>query len=178
MSLMLKLLVEVHPLDSFGVTRLDFIHPETRALVKRMLVPDGQAGDFSLVVATPQEERDNKQQVREQRKVMRTSRKQERRVAEDIGGRTQPASGAMPHAKGDVRKLGRLRVEAKTTWAGSYRLTEEVLDKIAAHASYGEIPVVVVDFVDKKTNKVKRSVAVVPYEDWVKEVNGGTDIDQ
>ena len=74
--------------------------------------------------------------------------------------------------------MGRLRVEAKTTWAGSYRLTEAVLDKISAQASHGEIPVVVVDFVDKKTNKVRRSVVVVPYEDWVNEVNNGADINR
>lgn len=45
----------------------------------------------------------------------RRSRRQERLIAKDIGGKEQPASGASWSAKGDVRKTGDLRIEAKYT---------------------------------------------------------------
>ena len=65
------------------------------------------------------------------RRGKKTSQKQEVEVAEEFGGRTQPNSGAMAGAKGDVRKKGELRIEAKYTAAGSYSLKLEELEKIA-----------------------------------------------
>lgn len=103
-------------------------------------------------------------------RLKKVSAKQERRIASDVGGRAQPASGALPGAKSDVRKVGRLRVEAKFTYAKAYRLTMDVIDKIVGEAQGDELPGVVVDFMDKSSGRVLRTVVVVPYEDWLKEV--------
>lgn len=62
---------------------------------------------------------------------------QERSIAEDIGGRLQPGSGAPEFYKGDVRKAGDLRVEAKTTSKGSYSLKSSELEKIRNEALSG-----------------------------------------
>lgn len=62
---------------------------------------------------------------------------QERSIAEDIGGRVQPGSGAPEFYKGDVRKAGDLRVEAKTTSKGSYALKSRELEKIRNEALVG-----------------------------------------
>jgi len=48
-------------------------------------------------------------------KAQRRSRKQEQRIAEEIGGRTQPGSGNTWHSKSDVRAILDLRIEAKYT---------------------------------------------------------------
>jgi len=63
----------------------------------------------------------------------RQSRRQERRAAEDLGGRTTPASGATPHIKGDVQAPG-LKVECKTTSGLSYSLKRKELEKIQMEA--------------------------------------------
>lgn len=72
-----------------------------------------------------------KEQREEMNKYHRTrSQLQERRVAEDLGGRVQAASGAMPHAKGDVRVAGDVRVECKTTTRPTYILQLATIKKI------------------------------------------------
>jgi hypothetical protein len=65
------------------------------------------------------------------------SQKQEKRVAEDIGGREQPGSGAPDFYKGDVRKTGKLRVECKTTSAQAYHLRLVDIEKIKVEALRG-----------------------------------------
>lgn len=52
---------------------------------------------------------------------IRASRKQERRVAEDMGGRTTPGSGSKWFVKNDVLAPG-WSVECKTTTGTSYSL--------------------------------------------------------
>jgi hypothetical protein len=64
----------------------------------------------------------------------RQSELQERRTARAVGGRVQPASGALPHAKGDVRAAGELRIECKTTSGSSYILKKSDLKKITREA--------------------------------------------
>lgn len=61
------------------------------------------------------------------------SQKQEKRVAEDIGGKVQKASGATDFAKGDV-KGDNLLIEAKTTGQRSYRVDAAEIIKIQAEA--------------------------------------------
>ena len=65
----------------------------------------------------------------------RQSKLQERRTARDVGGRVQPASGATPFAKGDVRKMGDIRIECKTTSGQSYVLKKSDLVKIRREAA-------------------------------------------
>ncbi len=60
----------------------------------------------------------------------RRSQLQEKRIAKEIGGRVQPASGAGKHAKGDVRGDGIL-IEAKTTSKSEYVVKLKELKKIA-----------------------------------------------
>lgn len=59
----------------------------------------------------------------------RRSRLQERRTAEDLGGRVTPASGATAHRKGDVDAPD-LKVECKTTSGDSYALKRADLEKV------------------------------------------------
>ena len=67
----------------------------------------------------------------------RRSQLQEKRLAEEIGGRVQPASGAMDFAKGDVRIAGVVRIECKTTSKASYILKVAELKKIQNEALLG-----------------------------------------
>lgn len=67
----------------------------------------------------------------------RKSLLQERRVAKDLGGKVQPGSGAPDFYKSDVRKIGDVRVECKTTGAKSYSLKLHELEKIKAEAVEG-----------------------------------------
>ena len=73
------------------------------------------------------------------------SRLQEKRAASRIGGRVQPASGA-GQAKGDVRDVGRIRMECKFTRAKSYSLKLEELKKIEREAGSGEQPIFEIEF--------------------------------
>lgn len=64
----------------------------------------------------------------------RKSQRQEKYAAKDIGGRVQPGSGSQDFAKGDVRSLGRLLVECKTTSKHVYSLKLIELQKIIMEA--------------------------------------------
>lgn len=87
---------------------------------------------------------------------------QERRIADDIGGRVQPGSGAPEHYKGDAISPGDLRVEAKTTSKKQYALKVSELDKIRNEALNGgeEDWAMQIEFQGQFTN---RTVAVI---DW------------
>lgn len=65
--------------------------------------------------------------------VKKRSRKSEQDAAAEIGGRVQPASGALPGMKGDVQSRDFL-LEDKFTDAASYSLSRTVLDKIEHEA--------------------------------------------
>lgn len=60
-------------------------------------------------------------------KNQRRSQLQEKRIAEDIGGRAQPGSGNTWHSKADARAILDLRVEAKFTDKDYYILKREDL---------------------------------------------------
>ena len=74
------------------------------------------------------------------------SRDQERRAAKRDGGRVQPGSGSMPHAKGDVHSPGLYRMECKETVAKSFSVKRTIIDKITKEASGMETPVLEVEF--------------------------------
>jgi hypothetical protein len=94
------------------------------------------------------------------------SRRQERDIAEEWGGRTQPGSGNQAGAKGDVRKKGELRIEAKLTQAESYSLKLDDLYKIAGEASHGELAVLFIDFNEPGTRKLRDRFAVIHSNDF------------
>ena len=87
--------------------------------------------------------------------------KQEKRIAAIVQGSRTPASGSRD-VKGDVRKRGIVRIEAKTTKHRSFSVTLEMIEKIEeAAVSTGEMPVLVVEFNDGK-GKLLKEVAIVP----------------
>lgn len=91
---------------------------------------------------------------------------QERSIAEDIGGRLQPGSGAPEFYKGDVRKAGELRVEAKTTSKGSFTLKSSELEKIRNEAIAGgeESWAMQVEFHGQFT---KKKYAIIDWTDYL-----------
>lgn len=101
------------------------------------------------------------------KRTKRRSQRQEKELAAATGGRAQKGSGALPHAKGDVRVRGDFRGECKFTKARSYRLTRETLDKIRSECSYDETPIVDVAFVSPEGRTEDRWVAM-PYDVWKK----------
>lgn len=111
------------------------------------------------------------------KKTRRLSNRQERRIAADVGGRTQPGSGNQAHAKGDVRKKGELRAEAKFTRSKQYILKLADLEKIRAECAHGEAAAFQIDFLNQQTNRVEDSWVVVTYDDW-KELRNASRIDR
>lgn len=90
---------------------------------------------------------------------------QSRKLAADTGSRTQPASGALPGAKGDGRLMGEFRVESKFTRNKTFRVTRDLLDKISGECGYHEYPVLDIEFKDSNGRTEDRWVAI-PYEIW------------
>lgn len=74
------------------------------------------------------------------------SKKQEERVAKRLGAKRQKASGALPGAKGDIRKTGSIRGECKFTRAKSFVLKLEELLKIEQEGALGENPAFFIEF--------------------------------
>jgi len=101
------------------------------------------------------------------RKQKRASVKQEDRIARDIDGRRQKASGALPHAKADVRKRGAMRVEAKYTTGKSFTIRYQDLVKIRSECTGGETPAFQFTFMDRDRRPLDEWVAV-PYSVWRK----------
>lgn len=106
------------------------------------------------------------------RKAKRSSLRQEMDVCEQLGARTQPASGAMAGAKSDGRKKGELRIEAKLTTADSYSLKLEELWKLGAEAAPGERSLFVIDFLDQGTRKLRDRFAVLQFNELKELLDG------
>jgi hypothetical protein len=104
-------------------------------------------------------------------RLRKRSRNQEKGIADDIGGNVQKGSGACSGAKGDVRKAGQYRIEAKLTQASQYTLKLETLHKIMSECEGLEQPALVVDFVERGSLRTKESWAVIPYPDLLEIVN-------
>ncbi len=85
-------------------------------------------------------------------------KKQEKEIADKVGGKVSKASGAS-YQKADVRKYGVVRVECKTTSKKSFRVDEKMIDKLEMDCfGANEIPIIIVEILDGK-----RKVAVIPY---------------
>ena len=78
--------------------------------------------------------------------VKKKSKKQEEKIAKDIGGRTTPASGALWFSKADVRN-DKYLIEAKFTDSNRYPLKYTTWDKIRREAINDglRIPVMQID---------------------------------
>jgi len=94
------------------------------------------------------------------RRRVKISRKLEREVAHDIGGKVQPGSGNQD-AKADIRKVDEWRIEHKYTDSkAGFRLEVQSLAAVISHANLaGEWPAMVINF-----RKLARKFAVIPYE--------------
>jgi hypothetical protein len=103
---------------------------------------------------------------RQHRALKRASVRQEKRLAESVGGRTQPGSGSRTGHKSDVRLFDRLRIEAKLTTKDSYRLALKDLSKIRGECTGRERPVFVVEFKDPQTLMTRDAWALIPLKDW------------
>ncbi len=108
------------------------------------------------------------------RAMKRLSQKQERRNAEMLGGRVQPGSGSSSRAKGDVRKFGEYRGESKFTFAASFSLTREVLEKINAECKHGEKPILFLDYKNRATGKTHGSYVVLHETDFEEMLKNGS----
>jgi hypothetical protein len=93
----------------------------------------------------------------------RSSRRQEDSIAERLGGRRQPGSGAIEGVKGDVKVEGKYRIEAKHTKQKSYRVTREELNKIRGECEGTETPLFVIDFVDPSTGRSPDRWVLMPF---------------
>jgi hypothetical protein len=100
------------------------------------------------------------------RQMRKTSQRQEREMAQLIGGRRQKGSGALVGDKGDVRLQGVLRGEMKLTSKRSFSLTREVLDKIRSECVGRERPFVGLRFINPDTHATEDEWVVIPLEDW------------
>lgn len=103
--------------------------------------------------------------------IRRTSKKREIQHAKDIGGRRQPASGALPHAKGDFRKKGEWRGEDKVTTKNGFTITRELFAKIRSECAYGEKPVITLGFVNPHTHLEEENLAIIDLQTWKDLVN-------
>lgn len=98
--------------------------------------------------------------LRGQHQSVKRSKKQESEIAARTGGSVTKGSGSGDFEKGDVRVKGVVRIEAKTTQAASFRVTEEIIEKITSQAlQAGEIPAMEIEI--NNTGK-KQRVAVIP----------------
>lgn len=95
--------------------------------------------------------------------AQKRSRDQERRASKRDGGRVQPGSGSMDHAKGDIHSPGVYRMECKETTAKSFSVKRTILDKISSEATGMETPVLEVEF---QGQYPKSRVYVIPEWAW------------
>ena len=101
------------------------------------------------------------------KRMKKASVRQENKIARDIGGQRQKGSGSMAHAKGDVRKHGALRIEAKFTQARSYNVHYSDLVKIRSECVGDETPAFQITFMDRDLQPIDEWV-LVPYAVWRK----------
>lgn len=93
------------------------------------------------------------------------SQKQEKVIAERVGGRVQPGSGSPrnPLKKGDVSTPFML-LEAKWTRKKTYKLSIEELAKIQRESrGVGKIPIFVVGFDEDVGVSVDKQYCVIPF---------------
>lgn len=100
------------------------------------------------------------------KRIKKRARREEELIAEQVGGKRQKGSGALPWAKGDVRKKGHLRIESKTCKVKQYTVTRHELDKIRGECGMNEKPAFVITFIHPQTLRQEDKWVLIPYEDW------------
>jgi DNA modification methylase len=109
--------------------------------------------------------------------MRRTANRREKKLAEGIGGRKQPASGSLPHAKGDVRKIGEWLGDDKScrTFDKGYRITRELITKVRSWCKRGEKFFITVGFMNKITRQIEDEVVIIDRHVWEKMINAHHD---
>lgn len=100
------------------------------------------------------------------KRIKKRARREEELIAEEVGGKRQKGSGALPWAKGDVRKKGHLRIEVKTCKVKQYTVTRNELNKIRGECGLNEKPAFVITFIHPQTLRQEDKWVLIPYEDW------------
>ena len=78
-------------------------------------------------------------------------KKQEKEIADKIGGKVSKASGAGGYQKADVRKFGVVRIECKSTSKKSFRVDEKMIDKLERDCfGANEIPIIAIEILSGK----------------------------
>lgn len=89
----------------------------------------------------------------------------EKGLAKRTGGYRTAGSGNK-NEKGDVRVKGIARIEHKGTQHDSFRVTKTILSKIEKAArACDEVPILVVDFLDKAGKTTGQEIACIPMQD-------------
>jgi len=87
---------------------------------------------------------------------------QEDRIAEAVGGKRVPGSGASQYAKGDVSEDDFL-IECKLTEAGSLRVTQKWLEKITAEAeAQDKMPALAIEIQGGERRLAERDWIAIP----------------
>jgi hypothetical protein len=105
------------------------------------------------------------------KRVKRASMKQERRIAEELGGSRQQGSGSVPWRKGDGRVKNKYRIENKSCFSKGIRVARTDLSKIRSECSLGEVPLFQINFTDRATCRVEDQWILVPFEHFKELVN-------
>lgn len=100
------------------------------------------------------------------KRIKRRSTREETLIAEQVGGKKQKASGALPWAKGDIRKKGHLRIESKVCKVKQYTITRLELNKIRGECAMNEKPAFVITFINPSTLRQEDKWVLIPFEDW------------
>lgn len=98
------------------------------------------------------------------KRLVKRTRKEEQKLADDAGGRKQVASGALPGLKGDGYLKGVARWDSKMCFSKKVSWDFDDLVKIRGEAAYGEIPAIITAYTDKSTMRVQERWATIPYE--------------
>lgn len=120
--------------------------------------------------------RASKEGQKKRRVHQKKPKAQERRVAASVGGRRQGGSGALPEAKGDVRRWGdfgllveakRVEFDPRTGRGQSIGVKAEWLTKITAEAYEQNVePALAIQFDDAVMTKLQRH-GVRTSTDWI-----------
>lgn len=119
----------------------------------------------------------SKKKRKAQRRIKKLSQRQETQIMKGLGGTTQPNSGSVPGHKSDGRVFDKLRVEAKFTQAESYKLELFELNKLAGECQGMERPVMIIDYKEKRTGRLKARFAVLKITDFERLANVSLGID-
>lgn len=98
------------------------------------------------------------------KRLVKRTRKEEQKLADDAGGRKQVASGALPGLKGDGYLKGVARWDSKMCFSKKVSWDYDDLVKIRGEAAYGEIPAIITSYTDKATLRVAERWVTIPYE--------------